>query len=280
MYTYERLLCDIEALEGAEKQNLGITCGGRIIPCLHVGSKKGRQLIICAAIHAREHITALLSMRLLEEVLSRKDELCGWGIYFIPMANPDGVELCQRGIESVKGAWDRENVIRINGGSLDFSLWKANLSGVDLNVNFGARFGTGTSNVFYPAPENYVGEMPFSELETRSLADFTKRARPSAVICYHCKGEVIYWKFHQEGSLLRDRILAEVLSQATGYALVDEMGSAGGYKDWCIQELGIPAFTIEVGSDDFPHPFPYSEFDRIFEQNREVPFALINNMPL
>lgn len=278
MYSYDRLLSDIEELEGAEKLNLGITCGGRLLPCLHVGGRKGRQLIICAAIHAREHITSLLAMRLLREVICRKEELCGWGIYFIPMINPDGVELCVKGPGSVKGAWDRENVLRINGGSPDFSFWKANLNGVDLNVNFDARFGTGISNVFSPAPENYVGEAPFSEPETKALADFTKKVKPSAVICYHCKGEVIYWKFHQQGTLLRDRILAEALAGATGYDLVDEMGSAGGYKDWCIQELGIPSFTVEVGSDDFPHPFPYSEIEGIFERNREVPFVLIKNM--
>lgn len=278
MYTYERLLSDIEGLEGVEKLVLGITWGGRVIPCVHLGKKRGRQLIICAAIHAREHITSALSMRLLEECIRRKVELCGWGIYFIPMANPDGVELCIRGLESVKSAWDRENVLKINGGSRDFSLWKANLAGVDLNVNFDARFGTGVCNVFSPAPENYVGEAPFSEPESRALADFTRKVKPSGVISYHCKGEVIYWKFHQQATLLRDRILAEALAAVTGYELVDEMGSAGGYKDWCIQHLGIPSFTIEVGSDDFPHPFPYSELDRIFEQNREVPFTLIKNM--
>ncbi|NLK16981.1 MAG: hypothetical protein GX304_00385 [Clostridiales bacterium] len=278
MYTYERLLSDIGELEGVERLVLGITWGGRIIPCVHVGSKRGRQLIVCAAIHAREHITAQLAMRLLGECRKRAGELFGWGIYFIPMANPDGVELCIRGTESVRSAWDRENVLKINGGCPDFSLWKANLVGIDLNVNFDARFGTGVSNVFSPAPENYVGEAPFSEPESRALVDFTKKVRPSAVISYHCKGEMIFWKFHQQANLLRDRILAEALAEVTGYELVDEMGSAGGYKDWCIQHLGIPAFTIEVGSDAFPHPFPYSELDRIFEQNRQVPFALIKNM--
>jgi g-D-glutamyl-meso-diaminopimelate peptidase len=278
MYTYERLLSDIGELEGVERLVLGITWGGRIIPCVHVGSKRGRQLIVCAAIHAREHITAQLAMRLLGECRKRAGELFGWGIYFIPMANPDGVELCIRGTESVRSAWDRENVLKINGGCPDFSLWKANLVGIDLNVNFDARFGTGVSNVFSPAPENYVGEAPFSEPESRALVDFTKKVRPSAVISYHCKGEMIFWKFHQQANLLRDRILAEALAEVTGYELVDEMGSAGGYKDWCIQHLGIPAFTIEVGSDAFTHPFPYSELDRIFEQNRQVPFALIKNM--
>ena len=130
MYTYERLLSDIGELEGVERLVLGITWGGRIIPCVHVGSKRGRQLIVCAAIHAREHITAQLAMRLLGECRKRAGELFGWGIYFIPMANPDGVELCIRGTESVRSAWDRENVLKINGGCPDFSLWKANLVGI------------------------------------------------------------------------------------------------------------------------------------------------------
>lgn len=278
MYTYDMLLQDIDNLENVTIQNIGISCGGRPIPCIHIGSKKGRQIIICSAIHAREHITCPLAIMLIKEYQSRINELEGGGIYFIPMANPDGVCLCTQGLGSVKSVWDRKNLLKLNHCSDDFSLWKANLNGVDLNVNFDAGFGTGICNVNYPGAENYIGDRPFSEPETQALFSFTKKVCPSAVISYHCKGEVIYWKYYQQNNLLRDRILAEVLENATGYALVDEMGSAGGYKDWCIKELNIPSFTIEVGNDIYGHPFPYSQFDDIYNKNKEVPSAIFKNL--
>ena len=44
----------------------------------------------------------------------------------------------------------------------------------------------------------------------------------------------------------------------TGYRLVDgTLGSAGGYKDYCICALGIPSLTIELVDDSASHPLPY-----------------------
>ena len=77
----------------------------------------------------------------------------------------------------------------------DFSLWKANARGVDLKVNFDAKWGPGKQNVRYPASANYIGSMPFSEPETRALAEFTKEVKPDATISYHTKGGEIYYGF-------------------------------------------------------------------------------------
>lgn len=52
----------------------------------------------------------------------------------------------------------------------------------------------------------------------------------------------------------------------------------GGYKDWCIEHFNIPSFTIEVGSDKFSHPFPYSEFEKILYQNDDIPRRLLNTV--
>ena len=120
MYTYERLLSDIGELEGVERLVLGITWGGRIIPCVHVGSKRGRQLIVCAAIHAREHITAQLAMGLLGSAEARRRAV-RLGIYFIPMANPTASAVHKRDGKR-KERVGQENVLKINGGCPDFSL--------------------------------------------------------------------------------------------------------------------------------------------------------------
>lgn len=280
MYGYDEMIYDITQLKltNIEVFNIGISCGGKIIPCIHVGKNRGNQIVITGAIHGREHITGKLVMKLAEHY---SEQNIDGGIYFLPITNPDGVDLAIKGINSVKSYWDREFLLVLNGQSQNFELWKANLCGVDLNVNFPARFGTGVQNVTKAGAENFIGCRPLCEPESKALADFIKKVKPACVLCYHCKGEVIFWKFHQEENLLRDRIIAECLSEHTGYALESGEGSAGGLKDWCIQELKIPAFTIEVGSDSFLHPFPYSELDKIFKQNLEVPrivLDLINDM--
>ena len=85
------------------------------------------------------------------------------------------------------------------------------------------------------------------------------------------KGEEIYWRFHQP--LLRaarDKKLAKRIAEVTGYPLKNTPFSAGGYKDWCVQELKIPAFTIEVGSDDRAHPLGFTELPDIIEKNIDV----------
>jgi len=281
MYSYNDLLAGLPLLEkaGADVCYIGSSVCGRKIPMVHTGSYSGKQILIQGAIHAREHITAKLVVMMAQNTPPRKlgtplterginyqpkkfpSNLEGWhevtgclcGAYFIPMTNPDGVSLCQ--------------------SSADFSLWKANIRGVDLNCNFPARWGTGAQNVFKPAPESYVGPCAASEPETRALMEITKKIRPALTISYHCKGREIYWQFHQTGKrLLRDKAIAERFAAETGYTLIDgERGSAGGYKDWCIEKMGIPAFTFEIVDDKYAHPVPYSVLDEEYRLNKNIP---------
>ena len=134
--------------------------------------------------------------------------------------------------------------------------------------------------MFCKSSENYVGKSPFSAAESRALAEFTRLVNPIVTLSYHLKGEEIYWYFGQSGdNLVRDEKLAQAVARHTGYRLVgDTRGSAGGYKDWCVQRLGISSFTIEVGNDKFPHPFPYGELRNILTQNEDLPRLLLNTV--
>lgn len=274
MYTYNDLLNEMPLLEGkgAEAGYIGASVSGRMIPVFHAGGFKGRQALIQGAIHGREHITAKLIVMQIYYTLQNADELDG-GIYFIPMSNPDGVSLCQYGLDSVKNNAARKYLLNVNGGSADFSLWKANINAVDLNCNFPARWGTGAQNVFAPAPESYAGPRAASESETRALMEITQRVKPGLTISYHCKGREIYWQFHQaERLLIRDGDIAEIFAAVTGYAVVDgDRGSAGGYKDWCIERFKIPAYTFEIVDDSYSHPVPYSALDEEFSLNKDIP---------
>lgn len=261
MNTFECVKSFYESYSG-EKKIIGKSFLGRPIFAMYVGTPYDvPQGIVQGGIHAREFITARL---ILEQI---KFGLCKGGVWFIPLANPDGALLVEGGICTVEGRYRRKNLVTINGGE-NFSLWKANANAVDLNVNFDACWGKGKKNVTRPAPENYIGTKPFSEAETRVLRDFTLCVCPQFTISYHTKGEEIYWKFNQPPlNCLRDYRLAQVLSAQTGYPLKDCPGSVGGYKDWCICALGIPAFTIEVGEEQWKHPVGEEKLPEILEKN-------------
>ncbi len=204
-------------------------------------------VIICQyAIHAREFITTYLALYQIKDFI--KNGKVG-SVYFIPMVNVDGVKIC------------------LNANP----LYKANANGVDLNVNFDARWGTGRLNTTEPGDQNFIGDFPFSESETRALKDFTLKIRPNITLSYHSKGEEIYYEFFQdENTRKRDFRFAKAVSEVTGYAIKDTPFSAGGYKDWCIESLKIPALTIEVGSDELSHPIKSKHAKEIFVKNERV----------
>lgn len=275
MYTYNDLLNDVQILQrmGAETSYIGASASGRMIPLIHIGRDSGNQVLIQGAIHAREHITAQLTVELIYYTMERYKNLDG-GIYFIPMSNPDGVSLCQFGLDSVRDAGTKEFLLDVNGiNGSDFTYWKANINAVDLNCNFPARWGTGVQNVTEPAPESYIGPWPASEPETRALMDITRRVCPQLTISYHCKGLEIFWQFYQtEPELSRDRQIAEVFAAQTGYALIEgERGSAGGYKDWCIEKFMTPNYTFETVDPIFPHPISYEALLEEFPRNKDIP---------
>lgn len=221
------------------------------------------------AMHGREFITARLAIEQYETGVFKGS------CWFIPLVNPDGALLSQMGLSSVADERQRERLLALNSGDTDFRFWKANANGVDLNVNFPARWGKGVKNTRFAGAENYIGEKPFSEPETLALKRFTLKVRPDYTVSYHTKGEEIYWYFYQSTHTCpRDKGLAELLSKSTGYPLVEAKGSAGGYKDWCIQRLKIPAFTIEAGKDAFSHPLGESALEDIIEKNRFAVYDL------
>ena len=249
-----------------EKRIIGKTLFGRSVYALKCGNGKPTG-IAQYAIHGREFITAKLAIAHFKRGVSRGT------VWLLPLVNPDGALLSECGIFTAPTEW-RERLLSING-STDFSLWKANGRGVDLNVNFPAKWGKGTKNIRYPNSENYIGKTPFSERETKALKAFTEEILPNYTVSYHTKGEEIYWLFDQdERDKLRDFALAKALSKSTGYAIGNAKGSVGGYKDWCVQRFHIPAFTVETGKDSLSHPIGEDGLKDIIEKNEKSLYDL------
>ncbi len=276
--TYQELIGKIVALQddGLELFNAGKSVLGKNLLATHLGEYSGPQIIIQGGIHAREYITALLLVRMARN-LFLNDLVHGGGIYFVFLTDPDGAELVLDGLNAVNCNITKTYLTAANGGSEDFSQFKANINLVDLNTNFNADWGGGSQNVFCPATEDFVGFYPESEREVQSLINFTLQTRPMLTISYHTKGDVIYYGFENmpAENLMRDQSIGESFSLYTGYPLIFTENSTGGYKDWCINSLKIPAYTIEVGNSSLPHPIGEESLDEIYEQNKDIPLIAL-----
>lgn len=234
-----------------EKGSIGKSFCGKDILYFAVKKTAFPKIIVQYTIHAREYICTLLALKQIEDFLRLGEK---GTVYFIPLVNPDGVEIA----------------LSKN------PLYKANGRGVDLNVNFDAHWGEGKLNTHVCGSENFIGEQPFSEPESRALRDFTLKVKPDLTVSYHSKGEEIYWEFFQVGNRrLRDFSFAKAVSKATGYGIKSTPDSAGGYKDWCVERLKIPALTLEVGSDELSHPIGKENLSEVYHKNAKVIFALI-----
>ncbi len=304
-YTYEELMEDASILaeyysDKLKSKVIGTSLDGRDIIALTLGNPNAKkQILITAGIHAREYMTPLLVMAQVEYYLNSYETESYEGIplseifdeyafCIIPMCNPDGISLSQLGLDGIRSEALRDTVLsvyekdKLSGfvnGSLDdyLATWKANARGVDINRNFDTDdFGT-YPIMSRPCFMNYPGEKPESEPETRAIAGYIKGLDKLVLsLAIHSQGEVIYFNCGQD-NYSEAHALATKVSQFTGYKLETEEHHNSALDDWCNKALGIPSVTIETGSR--PCPLPISEFDKIWQTNRDLfLFAAVYDM--
>lgn len=268
--TYSELLNFLQNLDKNYKVKIiGKTKFNRkIIAVERILNKSFSTAILVSCIHARENISADVVLEMIKNDLFKN--IKHFNLSFILIANPDGVELQSGNLKSFPKK-HQENLLKINGGSSDFSMWKANALGVDINNNFDANFGE-NKYADKPSSQGFIGKKAMSEKETKAIANYTKKKNPFITISYHTKGEEIYFNFFQDKQRLkRDEKIAKRFAKSTGYKIVNvEASSSGGYKDWCVSKLKIPALTIELGSDDLAHPITKNHLKEIYDKNKTI----------
>ena len=229
--------------------------------------KSFKWVLITAGMHARENLSCDLICEFIKRAKNIKTR---FNISFVPLVNPDGADLCLGDFDKVD-LKQRLKLVEING-SEDFSLYKANANGVDLNNNWDANWEHNFKGTNVPSSQGFYGIKPMSEPEVLCLAEWAKSLDLFLSLSYHLKGEEIYFDFFQEGQIYeRDKAIAEIFAKSTGYKIKSTQDvSSGGFKDWCVQNLKIPALTIELGDDKFRHPFPINELKSIIEKNSKV----------
>lgn len=258
----------------------------RPVSTLVIGSGQ-RKVIFSASHHANEWITTLILLKFAEE-FARAIEANGKiydqdaraladrvTIYMVPMVDPDGVDLVVGAIKQGSIQYDLARRLAENYPSILFpDGWKANLLGVDLNLQYPAGWLQAREIKFMqgftlPGPRDYVGRAPLNQLESRALAEYTRYIDPALVLAFHSQGKEIYWQFG-DIQVPGAEELGQKMADASGYTLanVPYQSAYAGYKDWFIQEFRKPGYTIEVGEG--VNPLPISQFDEIYEDNLSI----------
>jgi g-D-glutamyl-meso-diaminopimelate peptidase len=264
------------------RRPIGRSVMGKTLEEIQVG-RGAKRVHINASFHANEWLTTPILMQTLNTYLlaiTNDRDIRGRAILpfynyvtlsLVPLVNPDGVDLVIHGAPREEPY--RSNVLAINGGSSDFSGWKANIRGVDLNNQFPAFWEReATENVQVPSPRDFPGYQPLTEPEANAMAELTGRGNFNRVLAYHTQGKVIFWGF--EGFEPPEaRVLAAEFARVSGYQAIRYVASWAGYKDWFIQYWRRPGFTIELGRGI--NPLPLSQFNEIYEEQLGIFLAAL-----
>lgn len=286
-YSYRIMMMNLNALKDKYPfivvSSYGESVLGRELPYVRLGVGE-KQLFYSASMHANEWINSVVMMRFIEDYANgyeNDEKILGKNIkelyndasiYIAPMVNPDGVDLVVGDLNINSAAYKNAKTIGNNFPNIPFpSGWKANILGVDINLQFPANWILARENKFSqgfvrPASRDFVGYGPLTEPESLAIYNFTLSNNFEIILAYHTQGEVIYWKYLNLEPPESEKI-GEEFSKISGYELDDvvDTGSYAGYRDWFIQDYRRPGYTVETGRGE--NPLPINQFEKIYSDN-------------
>ena len=247
---------------------------------------------LMANIHAREITTPELAMRMIDWLLlnygTNADAtwMVDWHeIWVVPTVNPDGHWLVELGTlppYNTNPFTQRKNANRSNG----CTTWPPNGGsqyGIDLNRNhsYGWNQGGSSNN---PCSLTYHGPAATSELEVSQLQALVQSLIPDqrgpnpgdtapedargVFITMHSYGSLVLWPWGYTTAPAPNReglkAIGDKLATYNGYTSCQPSLclyiASGTSDDWAYGELGVPAFTFEIGNSFMP---PYGQIDSI-----------------
>ncbi|MEJ2710384.1 MAG: M14 family zinc carboxypeptidase [Anaerolineales bacterium] len=223
---------------------------------------------LMGATHAREYATAEIATRFGEFLVENygHDPDVTWlldnsEIHILPVQNPDGRKFAEQGY------WWRKNVDD-DDGCASYPQW-----GTDLNRNSSFKWGAPGASA-YACDQTYRGPAPVSEPETQALQAYLSGIFPDqrgpadqdpapptsmgTFITLHSFGELVLWPWGWTKALPPNaaglQTLGRKLAFFNGYIAeqsVELYPTSGTSDDWAYGELGVAAYTFELGTDFF-----------------------------
>jgi g-D-glutamyl-meso-diaminopimelate peptidase len=252
-------------------RSVGESVLGKDLMEIRIGTGK-KKVHMNASFHANEWITTSILMTFINDYLlslTNSQPIRGiqsLPIYrevtvsFVSIVNPDGVDLVLNGPPGDK----RKELITINRGSTDFTGWKANIRGVDLNNQFPAKWEVEKERKEEkePAPRDFPGYKPLSEPESIAMAKLARQENFDRLLALHTQGKEFYWGYEGLEPPEAAKLAAD-FSRVSDYESVRYIDSYAGYKDWFIKEFKKAGFTLELGKGI--NPLPLSQFNEIYQ---------------
>lgn len=259
-YTYKQMNADIAAFqekypELVKVDSIGKSELGQNLPVVRIGNENAKtHLLYTASTHGCEHQTTWLLMAVMDYWLSHGiEDLGDVCFHFIPMVNPDGVQIAQTGKlnSEQKQIYYRDVELGYTNLSMkDYArVWKANGKGVDINRNFDVNWKL-LQGVSEPSYKLYAGTKAFSSAEANALKKYVNKYDFDATLSFHTAGSVLYYNYGNHTKTNNSsKKLAQMIRDFSGYILIDSNSvDAGGFKDWAIDSLHIPSLTVEIGA--------------------------------
>ncbi|XP_076235108.1 carboxypeptidase B [Calliopsis andreniformis] len=257
--------------------NIGNSFEGRQMKVLKLstGGANKKAIFIDGGIHAREWISPVTTLYIVDQILTRNRNLVkdvDW--YILPVLNPDGYEFTHS--KSSNRLWrkTRSN----NGGS--------SCRGVDGNRNYDMEWmSTGASS--NPCSDTYAGPKPFSEPEMQHMRNFilARKGQIKAYLSFHSYGQYILYPWGFTSKLPSNenelRNLASRCANAIatyrktrytyGSSATHLYPAAGGSDDWAMAKAGINlSYTYELPGGNSGFLLPPSEIKAVGTETFEA----------
>jgi len=247
---------------------VGPTAEGRPLIALKISDNVDRDedepaLLIVSGHHAREIVTPVLALRIMERLLDRYgvDERITRivdenEIWIAPVWNPDGYA----------HVFEADSYWRRNRSALGFGL-----HGADLNRNYPFGWNGLAAGSTDPTVETYRGRFPASEKETQNMLALGVDRRFAKVLDFHSHGREVLYTYNDPSSMpepVEDWYMAKAaeLSIRMGYGgRIRKPSAEGEHYQWQLNELGGFCFLVET-ADAFhpPHRAALDEAERIW----------------
>ncbi|RLD10782.1 MAG: hypothetical protein DRI44_05200 [Chlamydiae bacterium] len=247
---------------------------------------------LMAGIHAREITTPEVAMRMIDYLTQNYENNADvrWIVdyqetWIVPSVNPEGHWIVELGAEQASGIpySQRKNANHDDGSTVwppGTSSFSGSQYGVDLNRNHSYKWGlTGSSS--NPSDMTYRGSTTNSEPEVYELQNFLtnlfsdqrieNQAAPTnttgILISMHSYSKLVLWPWGYTSANAPNHAALKMIGDkfATYNHYTSESSSglyptAGDTTDWTYGELGVPAFTFELGNSFMP---AYSIIDSV-----------------
>lgn len=283
---------------------IGSSHDNRKIPMFQIGSRPIK-LIVTGGVHGRESINPVVLMKMIEDFCilemdqrameqwekkrkqeNKKKRLFinsglrdfifyqeqeGQEVYkensfaIIPLVNPDGYEIAQKGFSAIQDLELRE---KIKNMGVDYQQWKYNGRGIDINRNFPSKTWK----------KKFDGDIPASEKETMAVMEVMDRIRGEAYLDFHSRGKAIYYYRNHMGTQYNDRqkVWAKKIHDRTNYRFmkpseeVDENDSGGNTVHYYSEQIGNPAITIETVPEKAEFPLEIKWQRKTYKEIKDV----------